>query len=123
MTEQRFTVDNSTDPLLLETLAEQAYVILDVTKLNLGRLPAHVKAALQTDATIFSAPQLQTSGAIYANSAKSFSAPQLQTSRNIWAPNATSFIAPHLQTTRDIYVPKASTQPTIRQRIRTALSL
>jgi hypothetical protein len=68
---------------------------------DLGRLPEHVKAALYSEATTFSAPQLQTSGNIAADSATSVSAPQLQASARIEAP----------------------TRSTIGQRIRHALQL
>jgi hypothetical protein len=66
MSAQRITtVDNSERPRL-ETLTNDTDANLDVTKLDLARLPAHVKATLFTDATSFNAPQLRTSGAIDA---------------------------------------------------------
>src|ERR1039457_5457037 len=73
MSRERITVNSLTEPSELAVLANDPAVTLDVTDLDLGRLPAHVKAALYTEATTFSAPQLQTSGHIYAGSATSFS--------------------------------------------------
>ena len=46
MSNKRIAVDNSTDPSELAGLATDPAVTLDVTKLDLGRLPEHVKAAL-----------------------------------------------------------------------------
>ena len=97
-------INDLTEASELAALANNPGLTLDVTDLDLGRLPEHVKAALYTEATTFSAPQLQTSGDIDARSATSFSAPQLQKSG-------------------DIDAPKASTRPTIGQRVRTALHL
>ena len=86
MSNKIIAVNSSTDASELAGLATDPAVTLDVTKLDLGRLPEHVKAALYTEATSFNAPQLQTSGNIFASSATSFSAPQLQTSGYIYAP-------------------------------------
>ena len=91
----------------LADLADNPEVTLDVTELDLLRLPQHVKASLFTQATTFDAPQLQTSGYIDARSAKSFSAPQLQTSGYIDARSAKSFSAPQLQQSGDIYADSA----------------
>ena len=66
MSRQLITVNRLTPPSELAVLAINAAVALDVTSLDLGRLPQHVKAALYTEATTFSAPQLQTSGYIDA---------------------------------------------------------
>ncbi len=90
MSNKIIAVNNSTDASELAGLATDPAVTLDVTKLDLGRLPEHVKAALYTEATSFNAPQLQTSGNIYARAATNFSAPQLQASGNIYADRATS---------------------------------
>src|SRR5450755_2100683 len=89
MSRERITVNDLTEASELAALANNPGLTLDVTDLDLGRLPAHVKAALYTEATTFSAPQLQTSGNIYANNVTSFSAPQLQTSGDIDARSAT----------------------------------
>ena len=94
----RITVNDLTEPSELAALASNAVLTLDVTNLDLGRLPPHVKAALYTEATTFRAPLLQTSGDINASSATSFRAPLLQTSGGINASSATSFRAPLLQT-------------------------
>jgi|ERR1039458_525715 hypothetical protein len=122
MSTKMIAVDNSTEPSQLAELANNPALKLEVTKLDLVRLPGHVKAALYTAATSFSAPQLQTSGDIYAHSATSFSAPQLQTSGNIYANSATSFSAPQLQTSGYIYAPEVPA-PTLTQQIRRTLHL
>jgi hypothetical protein len=93
---------------LLSALLACPRLIVNVTHLDLTRLPAHVRANLKTAATSFSAPQLQTAKAIYARSATSFSAPQLQTAGNIVADSATSFSAPQLQTAGIIHVDSAT---------------
>ena len=108
MSNKIIAVNNSTDASELAGLATDPAVTLDVTKLDLGRLPEHVKAALYTEATSFNAPQLQTSGNIFASSATSFSAPQLQTSGNIYARAATNFSAPQLQASGNIYADRAT---------------
>jgi hypothetical protein len=114
-------VDNSTDPSRVEALAANPDVLLHVTRLDLGRLPEHVKASLYTEADAFNAPglrtsgniyaagatifdlsQLQASGDIHAYTASSLNAPELQTSGNILAGNATSFDAPQLQASGQI---------------------
>jgi hypothetical protein len=102
MSRERIVVNDLTKASGLAALADNPDVRLDVTKLDLGRLPEHVKAALYTEATTFSAPQLQTSGYIYAPRATSFSVPQLQRSGNIAAPKEPA--------------------PTLTQRVRTALA-
>jgi hypothetical protein len=66
MSTKMIAVDNSTEPSQLAELANNPALKLEVTKLDLVRLPGHVKAALYTAATSFSAPQLQTSEYIYA---------------------------------------------------------
>ena len=98
----RFIADNSTEASDLAALANDPGVTLNVTALDLRRLPAHVKASIYTSAKAFNAPQLQISGEIDADRATSFSAPQLQTSGNISADRATSFDAPQLQTSGNI---------------------
>ena len=57
MSRQLITVNSLTPPSELAVLAINAAVALDVTSLDLGRLPEHVKAALYTEATTFSAPR------------------------------------------------------------------
>src|ERR1035441_3714342 len=104
----RERINDLTEASELAALANNPSLTLDVTDLDLGRLPAHIKAALYTEATTFSAPQLQTSGNIDASRATSFSAPQLQTSGNIDAGSATSFSAPQLQTSGNIYASRAT---------------
>lgn len=123
MSNKVIAVDNSTEPSELAALANDPLVTLDATKLDLGRLPEHVKAALYTDATTFSAPQLQTSGSIHANSATSFSVPQLQTSGNIYAYRATSFSTPQLQDSGHISAPGDTVPALMQQKQRRALHL
>ena len=98
MSKRYIIVDNSTEPATLEDYANTPGVTLDVTNLDLRRLPLHVKSGLYTKGRAFDAPQLQTSGDIFAPSATNFSAPQLQTSGDINASRATSFSAPQLRT-------------------------
>ena len=98
----RERINDLTEASELAALANNPGLTLDVTDLDLGRLPAHVKAALYTEATTFSAPQLQTSEYIYANNATSFSAPQLKASGDIYVGSATTFSAPRFQTSGDI---------------------
>jgi hypothetical protein len=102
-------VDNQTATERLHQLAADPTLTLDVTTLDLSRLPPHVQCTLVSRATEFSVPQLQTSGDIYASRARVFSAPQLQTSGHIDAPSATEFSAPQLQTSGDIDVRSATT--------------
>jgi hypothetical protein len=123
MNNKLIAVDNSTEPPELAALANNPDVTLVVTKLDLRRLPEHVKAKLYTVATTFTAPQLQTSGDIYADSATSFSAPQLQTSGDIYARSATNFSAPQLQTSGDIHVPELPAAPSLTQQTRRTLHL
>jgi hypothetical protein len=92
----------------LAALTDNPGVTLDVTNLDLGRLPQHVKAALYSKAATFNAPQLQMSGNIYADKATSFSVPQLRTSGFIDASSATSVDAPQLQTSGNIYASSAT---------------
>jgi len=101
--------NNSTEAAELEIFASDPDVTLDVTNLDLSRLPQHVKAVLSTNAEAFNAPQLQTSGGIYAPHATSLDAPQLQTSGNITARRATTFSAPQLQTSGNITAHLATT--------------
>jgi hypothetical protein len=122
MSNELIAVNNWTEPTELALLANNPLVLLDVTNLDLGRLPQHLKAALYTAANTFCAPQLQTSGNIYADNATSFSAPQLQTSGSIYAPRATTFSAPQLQTSGYIYAPEVPA-PTLTQQIRRTLHL
>ena len=84
-----FIVNNSTEVSEITAFANDPAVSLDVTSFDLSRLPEHVKASLCTSAMSFSAPQLQTSGNIYAYRATSFSTPQLQDSGHISAPGDT----------------------------------
>lgn len=106
---KRITVNSLTEPSELAALADNAAVTLDVTDFDLGRLPGHVKAALYSAATTFSAPQIKTSGDIDARRATSFSVPQLQTSGHIYVDSAKSFVAPQLQTLEHIHAPNTST--------------
>src|SRR6202035_784564 len=101
-------VDNRTDLAELTALANNSALTLDVTEIDLRRLPEHIKAALYTAAKSFSAPQLRESGHIDARSATSFSAPQLRKSGDIDASNAVSFSAPLLQESGDIFAPSAA---------------
>jgi hypothetical protein len=55
---RRETVDNTTEQSTLNELAHDAYLRLDVTSLDLARLPPHVNAELQTEARTFEAPAL-----------------------------------------------------------------
>jgi hypothetical protein len=98
-------VDDSTDPAELRALADNPAVILDVTDLDLGRLPTDVKARLYSDGETFSAPNLRTSGPIFAEKAKEFSVPKLQTSGDLWVSSAASFSAPELQHVVGMTVP------------------
>ena len=108
MSRERITVNELTEASELAAFASNPAAVLDVTRLDLRRLPEHVKAGLYTEATTFSTPQLKTSGKIDAGSATSFSAPQLQKSGYIDAGSATSFSAPQLQKSGHIYAPNAT---------------
>ena len=62
----------------LSELCATKGLIIDVTSLDLARLPPRVAANLITHATSFDAPQLRESGDIHARNATSFAVPQLQ---------------------------------------------
>src|SRR5205807_6591682 len=103
MSSEPIKVDNLTAASELAALVANPAVPLDVTDLDLGLLPEHVNAILYTEATEFIAPQLKTSGDIYATNATTFSASQLQTSGHILASIAIIFSVPKLQTSGNIY--------------------
>jgi hypothetical protein len=99
-------VDNTIDQSRLEALAENPFLLLDVTKLDLERLPVQVKAELYTEATTFITSRLQISEDIHATKAKMFITPNLQEAGAIFADSATTFSADRLKATIK-YAPKA----------------
>jgi hypothetical protein len=117
----RAIIDETIRQSILEALAADPDIELDVTALNLGRLPAEVKASLYSRAVIFealhlrksadihaphatrlSAPELREAGNIIATHAHTFEIPQLQFAGNIHATSAVSFVARELQSAGDI---------------------
>ncbi len=100
-------VSNETEASFIEKVAHNPYVILIVTKLDPHRLPEHIRAIICTEARMFSAPQLRTSGHIVAGRAESLIIPQLRTSGTIFASSAAGFSAPELERSGDIYISNA----------------
>jgi len=102
MNNQRIVVDNSTDQKAFEALAANPEADLDVTALDLGRLPASVKASLYSSAVIFEALHLRKSADIHAPCARRLSAPELRHAGNITATHAHTFEIPKLQSAGNI---------------------
>src|ERR1019366_1807910 len=97
MSTGRIVVDNSVDQATLQAYAGDPDAVLDVTGLDLGRLPPGSRANLHSEADTFSAPHLRTSGNIDAPRATVFSAPKLRASENINATHADVFEIPRLR--------------------------
>lgn len=76
--EGRIAVTNRTDSVRLRELAEIPTLTLDVTKLDLGRLPENIKANLYSDARRVVLSNVRTSGSIDAPKARYFDAPKLE---------------------------------------------
>jgi hypothetical protein len=66
MSIRRIVLDNAVDLKTLEALAADPELELDVTPLDLGRLPARVVASLSSQAAVFDAPHLRSSEHIHA---------------------------------------------------------
>jgi hypothetical protein len=90
-------VDNTTPLPLLRQLSASPRLTLDVSALDLLRLPARINCALSSSKKSFNAPQLESVGNIDALAAISFSIPGLQTAGHILACRAKSFNAPQLR--------------------------
>ncbi len=110
---RRATVNNTTEQSKLNELAQDAYLRLDVTSLDLARLPPHVDAELHTEARTFEAPALVScAGDIHAPWVTKFLAPQLRVARNIHAPRASTFSVPQLVISGEIDAPRPRTPHT-----------
>src|ERR1039457_1211651 len=105
---QRITLDNSINQfdLLAHTANPQA--ILDVTQLDLARLPRQVKAVLHSNAEIFHVPDLRCAGSIEANKALAFIAPELRQAGDISATHAQMFEVPELRSAGNIHATSAA---------------
>jgi hypothetical protein len=93
----RIVLDNAVDQFTLLAYAADPDAVLDVTGLDLARLPFDVKASLYSAAAVFHAPHLRVSLDIEANRATSFLAPELRTAGSISATDADRFEVPQLQ--------------------------
>lgn len=92
----RAIIDDTIRQSTLETLAADPRLELDVTALDLGRLPAEVKANLYSSDVIFDAPCLRSTADIHAPQATRLSLPELRTAGNITATHAHTFEIPLL---------------------------
>src|SRR6185312_15532182 len=109
MSNGRIILDNSVDQETLHAYAANPEAVLDVTGLDLGRLPVDVKASLYSQADAFNAPHLRISGDIDAHRATSFRAPQLRKAENISATHAKAFEVPRLLAAGNIFATSAAT--------------
>jgi hypothetical protein len=104
----RIVLDNSVDQFTLLAHAADADAILDVTDLDLRRLPPNVRASLYSAAAVFQAPSLCAAFDIEANRAASFLAPELRTAGNINATHAELFEIPELRAAGHIHAASAA---------------
>jgi hypothetical protein len=103
----RAIIDDSISPRALATLLAEPELELDVTALDLGRLPAEVKTNLYSSDVIFEALHLRHAAHIHAPHATRLSLPELRTAGNITATHAHTFEIPLLQTAGDILATSA----------------
>jgi hypothetical protein len=82
-------VNADTPQETLVTLAGTTGLTLEVTHLDLKRLPAHVRANLRSSAESFVAPALKSAGNIEAERATVLHAPELAQAGDVEAPLAT----------------------------------
>src|SRR5690348_559463 len=107
MNSGRIVLENSVDQFTLLAYAADPDAVLDVTGLDLRRLPLDVKARLYSAAAVFRVPHLRASADIDANKAVYFSAPELRTAGNISATHAELFEIPQMQTAGNIFATSA----------------
>jgi hypothetical protein len=71
-------VKKDVPPHELDRLCQTPRLTLDVTELDLGRLPSKIACSLVSDADVFDAPQLVEAGNITAKEASRFTLPRLE---------------------------------------------
>jgi hypothetical protein len=87
----RVIIDETVRQSTLEVLTADPEIELDVSALDLGRLPAEVKASLYSIAVIFEALHPRGSADIHAPRGTRFSAPEFREAGNITATHAHTF--------------------------------
>jgi hypothetical protein len=105
---RRVLVGNSIEQSNLEFLARDPTRTLDVTALDLTRLPKHVQAVLYTEAMTVNL-DLKSCGHIIARSAEHFSALELRSAWSIIIPSASIVSLPELGVSGKIIVSGAVT--------------